>query len=253
MSLNGNKRWEEGLPSSHLSDNEIHIWDASLQAGREVVAKYSTLLSADEKKRARRFYFKADENRFITGRGILRTLLGRVLKLEPHKIKFQYGEHGKPQVEYNFPGKPFEFNLSHAKDRVVYIFNWGEPVGIDIEHVRPMKDMDDFALQFFTPNEYQLIYSLPKDQKQETFFKIWTCKEAFLKANGSGLTLPINMYEIYDISDSPKIHSIAQDLQTTAPWNLEMFIPAPGYQAAIAIKEFNKNILVQNYNYMSMI
>jgi 4'-phosphopantetheinyl transferase len=240
------------LPAQPLADSDIHVWCASLNVSSTKVERYFACLALDEKARAARFYFEKDRSRYIIGRGLLRQMLGDYLGLEPSKIQFKYGVHGKPALASKINGRSLEFNLSHSNDMAVYIFNWCQPVGIDIEYIHRMKDMDDFALQFFTPNECKLIHSLSKDQKQKTFFKLWTCKEAFLKANGSGLTTQLSQVEVSLTTErSATFTSIGGDREQAARWRLNLFTPITGYQASLAIERNDGQIIFQQlHNYL---
>lgn len=229
--------------TSPLLDSDIQVWRASLEPSLWDLTGFTNLLSADEKIRAERFHFTRDRDRYMIGRGLLRTLLGGYLQLDPSEIKFNYGAYGKPALA-DINGRILEFNLSNSNDMVVYIFNWDDPVGIDIEYIHPMKDMDDFALQFFTPDECALIRSLPTEQKQKTFFKLWTCKEAYLKANGSGLITPLNQVEVsFTNEDTASLIPLGDDREQTSNWRLELFVPAEGYQASLARKESRKLVV----------
>lgn len=247
--MTGNNIWkedEEFEPSFQFSYNEVRVWCASLRRPHWELAKFANLLSADEKTRAERFYFARDCDRYIIGRGLLRTLLGGYLGRSPSTIQFTYGAYGKPALTEKINGRTLEFNLSNSNDMAVYIFNWDQPVGIDIEYIHPMKDMDDFALQFFTPDECALIRSLPPEQKQKTFFKLWTCKEAYLKANGSGLTTPLNQMEVsFTAEETASLIPLNDDPDQPARWHLELFIPAAGYQAALAREQDEKQVVFQ--------
>lgn len=235
-----------------LTGSDLHIWCASLESFLRDLTGFEDLLSLDEKARAARFFFEKDRSRYIIGRGLLRQILGGYLGLEPSKIQFKYGVFGKPALVSQINGRSLEFNLSHSNDMAVYIFNWDQPVGIDIEYIHPMKDMDDFALQFFTPNECKLIHSLSKDQKQKTFFKLWACKEAFLKANGSGLTTPLSQVEVSLTTEgSATFTSIGGDREKAARWRLSLFTPITGYQASLAIERNDGQIIFQQlHNYL---
>jgi 4'-phosphopantetheinyl transferase len=242
-----NNSWKEdkGKNSSfQLSNDEIHIWSASLKQSWEDIAEHFSILSLNEQERAKRFYFEQDQNRYIAGRGMLRNFLGNYLGMEPGQIEFSYGAYGKPALANHLNVENLQFNLSHSNDVVVYTFTKDQLIGIDIEHVRPMKDMDDFAHHFFTPTEYNFIQALSKDQKQIFFFKLWTCKEAFLKANGSGLTAPLNQVEISFPNDETAIlKSIGSDTAQAAHWHFKIFNPVSGYQAAIAVEGYEKRII----------
>ena len=232
-----------------LLGSDIHVWCASLEFPPQELEGLFHLLSPDEKKRAERFYFERDRNRFIAGRGLLRTIISHYLEIEPSQIEFIYGSYGKPALKSALQDKTFEFNVSHSKDLALYIFSWDRKVGIDVEYVRPMPDTNDFAGQFFSPSESGFVNSLSGKQKDDAFFKIWTCKEAFLKANGSGLTLPINQVEIsLEAEGSAILRSIGGDKTQAAPWHLETFNPVPGYQAALAVEGHMRHIIFQKLN-----
>lgn len=224
------------LPSQPLPDSTTHIWCASLSVSATVLAHYSSCLALDEKARAARFYFEVDRNRYITGRGLLRTILGSYLQLEPAQIEFVYGPYGKPTLKPAQGNKPLEFNLSHSKDLVVYAFNWNRILGVDVEYIKPMPDMDSFAQQYFSPRETAFINALSGEEKEQAFFKLWTGKEAFLKANGSGLIEPLNEVEVsLETWKTFALNASHHDKPKTEQWHLEMFNPVPGYQAALVL------------------
>ena len=224
------------LRSQPLPGSELQIWCASLNASPDELSRFSSLLSTDEKARAKKFYFERDSNRYTVGRGILRLLVGSYLEMEASRIEFVYGPHGKPAVATIFQNKLLQFNLSHSNDQAVYIFGWDRSVGIDIEHIRPMQDADDFAEQFYSAREHDLINSPSGDEKLAAFFKIWTCKEAFLKGNGSGLTVPLDHTEIHLHADgSVKLTFTGEVAGQAPPWHIETFEPVVSYQAAIAV------------------
>lgn len=232
-----------------LADTDLHIWRASLDGPLEELADYFDLLSPEEKDRAERYYFERDRNRYIVGRGLLRRLLSGYLGIEASRIEFVYGPYGKPAVATDSKNKLLQFNLSHSNDQALYIFGWDRLVGIDLEHIRPMQDADDFAAQFFSARETALINSLSGDQKWDAFFKFWTCKEAFLKANGSGLTTPLSEVEIaLDVRGSARLISIGGDSAQAANWRLDTFNTVVGYQAAVAVEGHGGEVMLQFYD-----
>lgn len=234
------------LPIQPLSDSDIHVWCASLSASSQELSHYRSLLSQNEVERAGRFVFEKDRDHYIVGRGLLRIILGSYLNLKPAQLEFVYGQHGKPALKPGLTDKVLEFNLSHSKDQVLYAFNWNRKIGVDIEYLIPMADMDDFAERFFTSRESAWINELSGEQKKDAFFKTWTCKEAFLKANGSGLTVPINEVEIsLETKGIVELISIGNDKEQVTRWRLEMFNPFPGYQAAFAVEGHEGNISFQ--------
>jgi Phosphopantetheinyl transferase len=235
------------LLSEPRTVTDLHLWRASLASSPQSLAHFSALLSSDEKARAARFHFERDRARYTMGRGILRTLLGSYLGLEPENVKISYGPQGKPFVDSINQNQNLEFNVSHSNEHAVYLFGWDRLVGIDIEHIRPMTDADDFAKHFFSKRESLLIRSLSGNKKWEAFFKFWTCKEAYLKANGSGLTVPLNEVEIALENDgSAALTSIGGDTHQAQHWRLETFNPTADYQVALLVEGQNGNIIHQN-------
>jgi 4'-phosphopantetheinyl transferase len=245
------KRFEDylsALRTQPITGSELHVWCISLNVSPEDLFYFTSLLAQDETNRAGRYYFENDRNHYIAARGLLRIILGGYLGTEPARIEFTYGPHGKPALNFASKEGVLEFNLSHSKDRVLYAFNWNRKVGVDIEYRIPMADMDDFAEQFFTPRESAFINSLSGDQKEDAFFKTWTCKEAFLKANGSGLTVPINQVEIsLEANGTVELCSIGNDKESAAHWRLELFNPFPGYQAALAVDGKDRQIIYRHF------
>src|SRR5258706_3456595 len=237
------------LLSQPLAGSDLHIWCASLNVSPEDLSHYLSLLSPDEKTRAQRFYFEIDRNHFIVGRGLLRTILGCYLNIEPARIEFVYGQYGKPALKPGLHDQVLEFNLSHSKDMALYIFSLNRKIGIDIEYIHSMPNMDKFAEEFFSLGENTFIDSLPENQKLDALFKIWTCKEAFLKANGFGLTVPINQVEIsLESEQSTRLLSIGGDQEQAARWHLETFIPVTGYQASLAFEGHARQVILRRLN-----
>ena len=229
-----------------LPESDIQVWCASLNASPEDLSRHLALLSPDEKTRADRFHFERDRSRYIAGRGLLRLLLGNYLGLEPAGIRFEYGLHGKPALAGQGGTRRLEFNLSNSNEMAVYGFSWDAPLGIDIEYVRPLPDMDDFARRFFTPAECELIHSLSIQEKQDAFFRLWTCKEAYLKANGSGLAIPLDQVGVaFTAGTDATLIFMDGGPQPDGQWQLQLFTPVPAYQAALAFNRQGKQVKFQ--------
>ncbi|MDJ0519440.1 MAG: 4'-phosphopantetheinyl transferase superfamily protein [Trichodesmium sp. MO_231.B1] len=219
-----------------MSPNNVHIWSTNLKLLPSQIEELSTILSSDEIERANKFYFERDKNRFIIARGKLRKILSRYLNIEPEKLQFTYSDRGKPYLT----DTSILFNLSHSQDLALYAITQVNSIGIDLEYIRPMNDAENLAKRFFSHQEYNLISQLPPQKQQETFFKLWTCKEAYLKATGDGLAGGLEKVEI---SLNPvEFFSINQDIKETARWYLHQFIPQPNYIAAVVVAGKNQNL-----------
>lgn len=151
----------------------IHVWAVRLDSGRTLV------LSVDEAQRAARIQFEEHRRRFCESRTALRLILARYTGLAPGAIRFQYNGFGKPFL--SGPNAP-RFNASHSGDRALIAVASGKEVGIDIERVKPGIDFRAIALRFFPPDE------AAQAETAEQFFRVWTRREAYLKAVGCGFS-----------------------------------------------------------------
>lgn len=232
-------QWREPPADLILLCDEVHVWRASLDRPTACVQQLAQTLSRDERLRAERFYSERDRLHFIVGRGLLRTILGRYLGLEPSRLHFCYSAYGKPSLD----PKGFEnssglalFNLAHSHGLALYAITHQRKVGVDLEYIRPI-EADQIVEQFFSARERAVFRSLPTSQKQEAFFNCWTRKEAYLKASGRGLDGPLDKIEVSLAPGEPtKLLSIAGDHQEACRWFIQTLAPAPGYVAAIAVE-----------------
>lgn len=244
------QNWTAAPHPPPLIGSDIHIWRAVLTGSPNELSHYSSILSPAEIARAERFYFERDRDRYIFGRGILRTLLGNYLGMNAAEIDIIYGEQGKPAVESRVENKSLEFNLSHSNEYAVYVFGWNHALGIDIEHIRPFSDVDDFAERFFSQSEKELIKSLADEKKWAAFFKLWTCKEALLKATGKGLTVPLNEAEIsLGVNSSAQLASMSGNAEDAKRWRLEIFKPFANYQSAVIVDGHASHLIFQQFDH----
>lgn len=228
--------WQSPPQNLLLSETDVHIWRAKLDLPATQIQQLAQTLSPDEQQRAERFYFEKDTRHFIAGRGFLRSILSRYLNLEPGQINFSYSSRGKPAVANTGFGGTLDFNLSHSQGMALYAFTRNRKIGIDLEYIRSMSDIEQLAKRFFSKREYTVISSLASEQQQEAFFKGWTGKEAYLKATGDGLA-GLEKVEISLTPGEPAaLLSIEGDPHLASHWSLYPLAPAPGYQAAVVIE-----------------
>jgi 4'-phosphopantetheinyl transferase len=200
-----------------LADQDIHVWCASLDDFHDVRCRCENALSADEHARARKFHFAHDRDRFMTSRWLLRELLGRCLLQAPATLAFAYGRFGKPTLARPEGQRPLYFNASHSGPLAIYAMTWTGPVGIDVERVRDIPDVDAIASRVFGPAHASTLLAVPPERRTEEFFARWTRHEAFVKATGEG---------------------IGTDRAACPPpeWQLQNVWPATGYIGAIAYR-----------------
>lgn len=165
---------------------------ATLDRDAGKIIDLERLLSPDEKHRAARFVHDLHRNRFIVARATLRLFLGERLGVPPGKIELAYGAHGKPSLSGRLAGA-LCFNLSHCDAIALYAFS-DQPVGCDIERIRPLPELEQIVGTWFAPSEAALITSA--DDRAGLFFRYWTAKEAVLKAIGTGVTLLARDFEL---------------------------------------------------------
>jgi 4'-phosphopantetheinyl transferase len=213
-----------------LAGDEIHLWSATLDREPEVLATLEETLSPEEKARADRFHFARDRHHFVVARGLLRELLGKYLHQPAADIQFSYGQYGKPSLSArNVPGGAC-FNLSHSSGLVLFAIAREGNLGLDVEHVRPDFAGEDIARRYFSEREVSELLSLPPESRDAGFFNCWTRKEAYIKARGLGLQIPLDSFSV---SLSPG--AAAQFLSGVEPrWHLAAHHPADGYVAAVA-------------------
>jgi 4'-phosphopantetheinyl transferase len=212
-----------------LAEDVIHVWRASLDLEKESLDRCASILSQDEKQRASRFLFPRDRNHFAAARGILRELLGKYAAISPAQLEFQYGDRGKPSLRTKNDESPVHFNLSHSRGLAVYAFARNRELGIDLEPIRPEFAGEGIAERYFSPQELEEWRRLPPELRAEAFFLCWTRKEAYVKARGGGLQIPLASFSV-TLTPGQLEQLLSVD---SARWHLHSFQPAPGYAAAI--------------------
>jgi 4'-phosphopantetheinyl transferase len=170
-----------------LKASSVAVWSACLDQPPSVRQQLGRILSAREKGRAERFCFERDRDRFVVSRGLLRTILGCYLGIEPGRLDFCFPAE-KPALCEWCGGTEIQFNLSHSAGVGLFAFARYLQVGIDIEYIREIPEMEDIVQRFFSEREKAAFGSLPGLWKKEAFFNGWTRKEAFVKAIGGGLS-----------------------------------------------------------------
>jgi 4'-phosphopantetheinyl transferase len=217
-------------------EREVHLWFVELTASPASIEECYRSLSADEIDRASRFRFEHLKTAFTLSRGILRVLLGRYLAIEPDRIRFAYGPRGKPRLA--FPEAPLEFNLAHSGRFAAYAFATGCELGVDIEEVRPVSHQEDIVRRFFSREECEEWLELDPTQRDEAFFCCWTRKEAYIKALGDGLSMPLDRFRVSLRPGEPAALIRADEGPAAASrWSLYSLAPADGYVGALALPE----------------
>ena len=182
-------------PSSpvELPGNEIHLWQFDLDRPPDPPQVLEALLDEGERARADRFHFDVHRRRFIHRRGMRRVILARYVDAIPEAITFTLDGFGKPELATKDGAMDLRFNTSHAEDRSVCVVTRGRAIGVDIERRDRVGRIDwpGIASRFIHPREAEQLADADADARDEAHLRLWTVKEAFVKALGWGMSLPM--------------------------------------------------------------
>jgi len=191
----------------------------------------------DERMRAERFHFEEHRECFIIRRGILRTILGYYLSVEPSRLQFCYGKNEKTALADTFGKGKVHFNLSHSEGLALYAFTRYREIGVDIEYIRDVPEMKQIVERYFSAREKDVFQVLPERKKKEAFFNCWTRKEAFIKSTGDGLSWPLDRFDVSLVPGEPaRLLRIDGDSKAASRWLIQDLKSAPGFAAAFAVE-----------------
>jgi 4'-phosphopantetheinyl transferase len=239
------------MPPSNLllKPFEIHVYAADLRQTTEQMVSFEKVLSSDELDRSNWFHLVRDRRRFIAGRGILRVILARYLHNNPSQIIIDYNYRGKPFLLERDKHNPLYFNLSHSEDLAIFAVTNICNIGIDVEHIRPIKDAKSIATRFFSPSENDGIKYLSEHQENLAFFNLWTCKEAWFKATGDGIDESMNQIEVSFLpNEQPRIIRLFGNEDAAQKWSLFELRPSSGFIGSLAVPE--KNVRVTCWHWL---
>ncbi len=227
--------WPEAAAIPPLNGDEVHVWRARLDQPADRLEVLRRTLAPDEVQRGERFHFERDRRHFAAGRGILRTLLGRYLGCDPRELQFSYNPQGKPTLAGE--GADLRFNLAHSHGLALFAVCRGREVGVDLERIRPEFAGEPVARRFFSPREVAVLQTLPAERRHEAFFVCWTRKEAYLKATGKGLSLPLDCFDVTLAPGEPAaLLATRHDPAEVQRWSMRALAPAQGYAGALAVE-----------------
>lgn len=226
-------RHAAGLPPD---STRVRFWTLSLDLPPETLEHLTQCLSAAEKDRAMGFHLPIHRNRYLAGRGQLRTILGRCLEADPRALEFALGSWGKPELGGRLAASGLRFNLSHCEDTAVLGVTLGVRIGVDVERVRRLDDAENLVARFFSPREARAFSGLDSAARPAAFFNLWTRKEAWLKATGQGIGKYLNRVEVsFMPGEAPQLEALPREFGEPKNWSLHSLEPRPGYVAAIAV------------------
>jgi 4'-phosphopantetheinyl transferase len=211
----------------------VHVWCASLNLPAWQTERLRQTLSTDEQRRASRFAFKKDRDHFVAARGILRAILGQYLDEAPDRLRFRYNPFGRPALAGDADG--LRFNVSHSHGLALFAVTRGRSIGVDVECIRPDVTYEQLARQFFSRREVAALLALPENLRREAFFNCWTRKEAYIKARGEGLSIPLQQFDVSLVPGEPAV-LLSTEGDEADRWSLRELDTGQDYAAALAVE-----------------
>ncbi|MEA2242055.1 MAG: 4-phosphopantetheinyl transferase [Solirubrobacteraceae bacterium] len=199
----------------------LALWWAPLDMSATALRGLSSCLSPEERQRADLFHHPLDRARFLAARGWLRRLLASQLLCAPGEVRIVTGDSGKPMLACS----DLRFSAARSAGIALYATSWRMDVGVDVEAIRAIADVDGIAARFFSPDEQRALASLPPAQRLEASFQCWTRKEAYVKGIGAGLTFPLRTVDVW---------AGGRQRVTVSGWSVHQVDVAPGFAAAVA-------------------
>lgn len=181
------------IPKLSLTDGQVHIWlvDPTTITAPEWLDRYHALLTPEEHAKWQRYRFDKDKHQHLVTRALIRDTLSRYEpQVAPPDWRFESNQHGKPAIA-NPLAQPLFFNLSHTQNLAALAVTRLAAVGVDVEKIKPVEQVRGLAERCFADSEIQYVFTGEKNAVMWRFFKLWTLKEAYIKARGCGLSLSL--------------------------------------------------------------
>ncbi len=185
-----------GCPDFLLEDLVVHVWRIFFPQLGRYVNHLESVISDEEVVWAQRLKLPENRSVFILSKGLLRTLIENYTGIRADRVEFCHSAWGKPRLSQDMGIDNFEFSVAHSRDGMILAFGKYLSVGVDLEYVDKNYPVMKIATRFFTPKESEVLREVDPDRLQELFFEMWVRKEAFLKAIGRGLSLPLDSFEV---------------------------------------------------------
>jgi 4'-phosphopantetheinyl transferase len=222
-----------------LGPNEIHLWIArDEQIGDpELLDLYHGLLEPEEQQQQRRFHFERHRHQYLVARALVRWALSLYVEaVAPQQWRFEKNRYGKPAIRNPLP-RPLCFNLSHTEQMVVLAVAAGGELGVDVEWLHRRGDTIGIADHYFSPLEVYQLHQLPVAAQRERFFDFWTLKEAYIKACGMGLSIPLHQFS-YLIGGDGLVDIVFEAERQDRPelWQFWRIAAGAGHKVALAYR-----------------
>ena len=234
-------------PRLTLLHGEVHVWHTGLES-EDTARQLEPLLSPDEIQRANRFRFAEHRRRFVIARGCLRKLLSAYLQNDAGELVFTYSGEGKPSLDFRHQ-TDLRFNLSHSGEIAAFAFALGRNLGIDVELIRRDVDVDEIPKRFFSCAEQEVLKTLQGEGKFQGFFNCWTRKEAYVKAVGSGLSLPLRDFDVsLRPGDEARLLATRPDQSLASRWSMASLDFGKEYAGAVIVEGKLEKLEVRQFD-----
>jgi 4'-phosphopantetheinyl transferase len=233
--------WNRPAAEPAWPHDEVHIWRSTVDWTPESLDRLRQVLSPDERARVDRFIFEKDQRSHLVSRGWLRVLLGRYLDVPADQVVFEYGAYGKPRLAGRTQPSPhhapLQFNVSHSGEFVLIAVSAGRALGVDVERIRPDTEAVALAERYFSTHERAALAGLASGLQHDAFFNGWSRKEAFIKACGTGLAMPLDSFDVsLAPGETARLIATRPDADEARRWTMRAFDVADGYKAALAVE-----------------
>jgi 4'-phosphopantetheinyl transferase len=220
---------------------EVYVWFVELAASAAALESCFGWLTGEERERVARFRLEHQKTAFTVSRGMLRALAGRYLAIEPGRVSFTYGPQGKPAL--GIPESPLRFNTAHSGRFAAYAFTEHCEVGVDIEEIRPVAEMEAIVRRYFSRDECKEWLALDSRQRESAFFRGWTRREACIKALGGGFSIPLASIR-FGAMEGASAWWVHEPAEAMSGWRVYTLAPVEGYVAALAAGEGHAGLWV---------
>ena len=223
-----------------LPENEVHIWvtEAETVDNPALIRSYHKLMSEKEATRQARFHFPKHRHQFLVGRALIRTTLSRYASVAPSDWKFVENEYGRPELAPEHNHIPIRYNLSHTDGLIVFAVVSGRELGVDVENITRGGDLVPIADRFFSDAEVVDLHTVPSARQEDRFFDYWTLKEAYIKARGMGLSIPLGDFGYQLSDDHNNIEITINESQGDDPerWMFRQWRHQPDHKIALCVE-----------------
>lgn len=217
-----------------LDAGQVHLWLLDVRLFDEPLRQAAQqLMSADELERAGKFIRGKEE--YVASRWLLRKVLGHYLQQPPASLVFSRTYKGKPYIA----GSQLQFNLSHSGDWALLAATQNMDVGVDIEQIRPSRDLIGIAQSYYHADEFVRLQQQQGDQQILFFYQLWTLKEALLKAMGVGISAGLENLN-FDLTPPISVRlSDTLKAESTTKWQFHQWQLPDGELCALAVASDN--------------